>query len=43
MTVEFRPLARGDYRVARAMIVPGAYLSWYTKNAVELWVYSRYF
>lgn len=43
MTVEFRSLARGDYRAAQAMIVPGAHLGWCTKNAVELWVYSRYF
>lgn len=43
MTVEIRPLKTRDFNQARRFAITGMHLGRYTSNAVELYLYSKYF
>lgn len=43
MNVEIRPLRQQDFALARQFAITGMHLARYTRNRVELAMYSRYF
>lgn len=43
MVIDIRPLQKKDFNAARKFAIQGMHLEWYTGNAVELYLYSKYF
>lgn len=43
MDVEIRPLRQQDFALARQFAITGMHLARYTRNRLELAMYSRYF
>ncbi|MER2295405.1 MAG: hypothetical protein ABS913_08800 [Desemzia incerta] len=43
MEIDIRPLQKKYFNAARKFAVQGMHLEWYTGNAVELYLYSKYF
>lgn len=43
MDIKIQPLKRRDFDKARKFAIEGMHLTWYTKNNIELYLYSKYF
>ena len=43
MDIRIKQLKKKDFNVARKFAIDGMHLNWYTNNAVELYLYSKYF
>lgn len=41
--VEIRQIQKRDFNAAREFAIEGMHLGWYTRNKIELYLYSKYF